>query len=228
MNLTDDMLRDAAVDMRNAMLDSLSDLDISTHTFSPRFERKMRRVIRRQKPWYRLLQRVAVAFLVLLLGSGLWLVVDVNASSVFLEWMQNVYKNSIVYQFFGDMQEEPKLEDYRPVWLPKGYVETDRISTDAQTTIEYRNTNDEVIYFQSIELDEHTQEEIVLDGMAMPIDISVNGMPGKYYQAKDAAQSNVLLWFDAEHTISFSLHSYLDKSIMLHIAESVSLDDVTN
>lgn len=80
MNLTDDILRDASRDVRNAMLDSLSNVDIPTHMFSPRFERKMRRLIHRQKPWYRLLQRVAAVFLVLLLGSGFLLVTNANAN----------------------------------------------------------------------------------------------------------------------------------------------------
>lgn len=224
------MLRNAAADVRNAMLDSLSTLDKSNHIFSPQFERKMRRLMHRQRAWYRILQRVAAVFLALLLGCGIWLVADVNASSVFLKWVQNVYENSVVYQFFGfgNMQEKPKLSDYRPTWLPDGYVEEYTIATDSQIVIDYSNANDETVYFQFMELGEHTQEEIILAGMAAPIDVTVNGMHGKFYQATDIAQSNVLLWFDTEHNIAFSLHGYLEKPIMLRIAESVSLDNMTN
>ncbi len=228
MNLTDDILRDASRDVRNAMLDSLSNVDIPTHMFSPRFERKMRRLIHRQKPWYRLLQRVAAVFLVLLLGSGFLLVTNANASSAFFKWVQNVYKNSIVYQFFGSLEGEPRLEDYRPTWLPNGYNEEKTIIMDDQVVIEYCNVKGEAIYFKSMKLDTFAQEEIILDGMAAPVDIAVNGLPGKYYQAKDVAQSNVILWFDEKHGAILSMHSYLEKSIILRIAESVSLDDVTN
>lgn len=228
MNLTDDMLRDAAADVRKAMLDSVSTLDKNNHTFSPRFERKMRSLLHQHKAGYTLFQRVAVMFLILLVGSGVWLAVDVNASSVFLKWIQNVYENSVVYQFFGNIQEKGTFTGYSPTWLPEGYVEMDTIATDSQIVVEYRNANDETIYFQSMELDEHTQEEIVLDGMENPVNVTINGMHGIFYQAIDITQSNELLWFDTEHDIAFSLHSYLEKSIMLRIAESVSLGNLTN
>ena len=46
MNLTDDILREAAEAVEKAMVDALPAADVGKHQFSKRFERKMRRLIR--------------------------------------------------------------------------------------------------------------------------------------------------------------------------------------
>lgn len=222
INLTDDLLRAAAVDVRNAMLDALPALEECSHTFSQQFERKMQKLIRRQKTGYRLLRQVAAVFLALLVGSGVWLMVDTEARAAFLQWVQTVYENSIVYRFFGNAPAEPELANYRPTWLPEGYMETDTIIMDSQLLVEYRNTEKNVIYFQCFPMDESTQSEFILNGVTPSDAITVNGMYGIFYQPEDPAQPNELLWFDEESGIAFNLSGYLGKSTMLGIVENVS------
>lgn len=222
INLTDDLLRAAAVDVRNAMLDALPALEECSHTFSQQFERKMQKLIRRQKTGYRLLRQVAAVFLALLVGSGVWLMVDTEARAAFLQWVQTVYENSIVYRFFGNAPAEPELANYRPTWLPEGYMETDTIIMDSQLLVEYRNTEKNVIYFQCFPMDESTQSEFILNGVTPSDAITVNGMYGIFYQPEDPAQPNELLWFDEESGIAFNPSGYLGKSTMLGIVENVS------
>ncbi len=226
MNLTDDMLREATAEVRDAILDSLSVSDNHQHIFSQRFERKMNKLIRKQRAQHHVLQKVAIVFFALLMGCSVWLITDANASSVFLKWVQDVYENSIVYKFFGNTHKTG-ISNYCPTWLPEGYVESDTIVEDFQILIEYRSINDEIIYFHCMELGEHAQTETVLEGMMVPTQVIVNGMQGRFYQATDVTQSNELIWFDTEHDIVFNLSGHLDKSVMLHIAESVSLDTMT-
>lgn len=73
MNITEDMLRNAAAEVREAMLDSLPPQEDMNHVFSRRFERKMNRLIQKQKGGHQTLQRIAAVFLALLLGGGIWL-----------------------------------------------------------------------------------------------------------------------------------------------------------
>lgn len=53
----------------------------------------------------------------------------------------------------------------------------------------------------------------------------VGGLPGEFY-ISDTEQS-VLIWMDEETGIWYKLDAKLDPSIILHIAESVSLVDPT-
>ncbi len=227
MNLTDDVLREATADVRDAILDSLSVSDSHQHIFSQRFEQKMKKIIRKQRTQHHIIQKVAIVFFALLMGCSVWLITDANASSVFLKWVQDVYENSIVYKFFGNTQEKTSISNYHPTWLPDGYVESDTIVEDFQILIEYRSINDEIIYFHCMELGEHTQTETVLEGMMAPTEVTVDELQGRFYQATDVTQSNELIWFDTEHDIVFNLSGHLDKSTMQRIAESVFLDTVT-
>lgn len=228
MNLTDDLLRAAAADVRNAMLDALPAPEECSHTFSPEFEQKMQKLIHQQKVGRRLLRQVAAVFLALLVGSGVWLMVDTEARAAFLQWMQTVYENSIVYRFFGNAPAEPELVNYRPTWLPEGYVETDIADEDPLLLVEYRNSESDVIYFGASPMNDSLMIQLIPEGEMLSEEVTVNGMSGVFYQAENANKSNDLLWFDEKHHIVYTLSGYLEKSVMLHIAESVSLEDSTN
>ena len=55
----------------------------------------------------------------------------------------------------------------------------------------------------------------------------VNGIAADYYPANNSGTDN-LIWIDEEHGIVFTINSMLEKDVILHIAESVSLSDSTN
>ena len=228
MNLTEEMLRSAAADVRNAMLDSLSSSTEPDHTFSLQFEQKMQKLIHHQKRRYLLLKQAAAVILALMVCGGIWLAVDADASAAFLQWIQKIYENSVVYQFFGSIQDNVEFADYRPAWLPDGYVETKVTTIDSQIMIEYCDANGETLYFHYMEMDDHIQTETSLEGMEAPVELIVGGMRGIFYQANDSAQSNELIWFDVDHNIVFNLSGYLDKTTMMFVAESVFLADMTN
>lgn len=228
MNLTDDLLRAAAADVRTAMLDALPAPEECSHTFSPQFERKMQKLIRQQKAGYRLLRQVAAVFLALLVGSGVWLMVDTEARAAFLQWVQTVYENSIVYRFFGDAPVNSEIMHYRPTWLPEGYVETNVIAEDSVLLVEYRNSENDVIYFDCVPMNDSVAVSLIPDGEMASEEVSVNGMYGEFYQPENTAESNDLFWFDEGLHIAYSISGHLEKSVMLHIAESVSLVNSTN
>lgn len=226
--MTEDMLRGAAAEVREAMLASLPKQEELHHRFSRRFERKMGRLIRRQEGGRQMLRRIAAVFLALLIGGGLWLTVDADASAAFRKWLQSVYENSIVYRFFNGTGELSSLGQYRLTWVPEGYTENNIIVSESCILAAYSNMEEENLYLYCTRLDEQTQIEAALDEMMRPIEVTVNGMHGKFYLSKTPTRFNELFWFDDEHDVAFQLSSSLEKSVMLHIAENVSLVNSTN
>ena len=106
----EERLREAASWADEAILDSLPDTEGSPVAFSPRFERKMRRLIHRTDcPVTYVLQQAACIVLVLLMCASLWLTVDVDARA----------------KFFG--------------WLPNGNLEVDGIEPSVRTLVIYEN-----------------------------------------------------------------------------------------
>ena len=51
--------------------------------------------------------------------------------------------------------------------------------------------------------------------------MTVLGDTGEFYTATDDSETNELVWFDDESGILFTLSSFLDKGVMLEMAESV-------
>ena len=54
----------------------------------------------------------------------------------------------------------------------------------------------------------------------------VNGMPADYYESTLEGDSNLLMWFDEEHHLAFSINSRLDRETIFRIAEGVTLTEV--
>lgn len=228
MNITEDMLRNAAAEVREAILDSLPGQDELQHAFSRRFERKMGRLLQKQREGHQTLQRIAAVFLALLIGSGIWLTVDADASAAFRKWIQSVYENSIVYRFFNGTGEMTSLGQYRLTWVPEGYEESYIEAFDYYILIEYENIEGEKLYLYCTRLNDRAQFEAVLDEMMEPVEVTVDGMRGMFSQSKTSAQFNELFWFDDDHDVAFQLSSSLEKSVMLHIAKNVRLGNSTN
>ncbi len=228
MMITEDMLRNAAAEVREAMLASLPEQETMHHMFSRRFERKMSRLIRRQKGEHQVLRRIAAVFLALLLGGGIWLTVDADASAAFRKWLQSVYENSIVYRFFNDTGETLSPGQYRLRWVPEGYSENNIVAFDSCILITYSNMEEENLYLYYTRLNDWVQIEATLDEMMEPVEVTVDGMRGIFYQSKSPTRFNELFWFDDEHNVAFQLSSSLEEIVMLHIAENVYLVNSTN
>jgi len=82
LNITDEMLQEAAAKVSLAMLDDLPKPEDCEHNFSPQFHRNMRKLLRANKK--RSVLRLAVAAaLVVLFSASSWLRGDKGVRTVF-------------------------------------------------------------------------------------------------------------------------------------------------
>lgn len=227
--VSEDKLRNAVRIVAEAMLDSLPEPEACYHNVSPRFLAKMAPLLakaKRREIVHQWITRTIAALLALVIGATSWLAVDTDARAAFFEWVQEVYEGSIVYRFFNDTAVVDQLPDYRPSWLPDGYVQTEVIEDDTVHAVIYENTanpNDSFIfdyqlYFDSMNLSlqwENNECEI--------LELQVNGKTAHFYRSLDGSITNDLIWVDENSTIIFTLSGYLEQDVMLHIAESVNL-----
>ena len=88
--ITDEMLAQAAAELADAINESLPDPSECTHQFSPRFEKKMKRLIRKTHHpfFYRTLRTVASIVLVILIGFGSTLAVSAEAREIVFGWVK--------------------------------------------------------------------------------------------------------------------------------------------
>ena len=206
-------------------------IPIGEHEFSDSFLEKMDALValdKRRNKRRRIWHRVASVFLAFLLGASIFLAVNPEARAALLAWVREVYENSVVYRFFGKTTEY--FPQYELKWIPEGIElekEIDGAGSDGnQRIMIYRNqkTNEGFVFcYQAVSDD----TIIIVDGyedelMRASESCVIKGMEGHYYPA-DNAHSSCLIWIDERQGIVLLIDSNLEKSVILHIAENVSL-----
>ena len=82
------------------------------HAFSPAFERRMKKLLRRDRHpvLYRALRAAACLLLALLLSGCTVLAVSPEAREVFVGWVREIHDTYFLYKFFGAEEREPVSE----------------------------------------------------------------------------------------------------------------------
>lgn len=226
--MTDEMLRQAARNASRMFVEALEeDYDPrAAYPPSQAFRRKLRSLRRRAEHPYAhaARQRAAVFLLVLLLSGGAFLSVDAQARDALQVWLRTIVENSVFYRFTGE-ENQGDFPVCRLGWIPEGVVlerETDQPDKGVYRAY-YVNSETGygfVFYYQWMS-----------DGLAAGLSTEnmiyqrtvVNGMPADYYESTLEGDSNLLMWFDEEHHLAFSINSCLDQETIFQIAGGVVL-----
>ncbi|WP_298025059.1 DUF4367 domain-containing protein [uncultured Dysosmobacter sp.] len=222
MTITDEMLRQAAPLVRDAMLASLPEPGDCEAAFSPAFRRRMRPLLRRARHpvFYRAMRQAAACFLAALVLGGGWLAVDGKAQASFLQWVRQVYETQIVYRFAGEAAENGV---YRPGWVPEGYEELDA----SDSTVVYYSEMNGTLTFTFVPMQEGTSLYVIDTNKAVLKHVEINGLPGELYLSTDPALRNALVWLDEDNGMSLSISGFLSEADILHMAKSVYLEEPT-
>lgn len=204
---------------------------------SPRLLRQMTAMLndpigwakRRRRPaWKRIARAAAVILLTLALSLGALMAVSPSIRAAVIAWAREAYEHSVVYRFFA--QPEAELPEYAPTWIPEGFALDERVELDGWVLCMYLNFDTgEMLSFSYEQASADTQVQIGgYDDEPAPVSepCTVNGMTADYYPISESGTSN-LIWIDESQGVVFTINSTLEKDVMLHMAESVSLLDVT-
>ena len=229
--ITDSQLTQAAAIVRNSMLMALDQAEIPTHNFSSEFEVKiqaLRKQENHRQAIHKVMHRCVAAILALVLGTGIFLTVNVEARATVIAWIKEVFEDRIEYWFTGNLKNA--FPEYEITWVPDDmeciYVE----STEYSRSVIYMNPNDPQrgFTFSYSRMQEGSGTIMVINETAhsiIPVDI--NGMIGDLYLSQDPEITHCLIWFDEEQQIAFNITSYMDSDVILHIAESIKLSNTT-
>lgn len=216
--ISEEALRQAAAEASDCLVRSLDEAGIPVHNFSARFERKMRRLIRRTRhpAAYRALVRVACAFLAFLLGSGVFLAVNPEARAAFFGWVRTQYEQLFVYDV-ANTNEQTELPEYTLGWLPEGYEETIRYCTPTLTRIVYSNSLGDTINFLY-----SNQGDIYIN----PIDTitnftTIDGRTAEIHYSENLNENNNIIWSISNQVLVFEISGNFDKDLLIYMAENV-------
>jgi hypothetical protein len=212
------------------MLDAMPPPSQCAHEFSSDHQAKMETLFaqdRRRTRKRAILQRVAVFFLAALVGVSVWLGVNTEARAAFFTWVQETYEGRIVYRYFREPAAD-QLPNYRITWVPEEYEAVDVFSGPTLFSALYQ-IGDDISTGLVIDYSfAHSNMYIELEMGDTPYtekNLMVNGVQADFYLSSDPEETNLLIWYDEDAGIVFSINGFLDESVMLHIAESIILED---
>lgn len=222
--ITDEMLRIAATEANQAICDSLPRPEECDHQFSPRFERKMRRVIRRGRHpvAYKYLRRAACLLVAVTLFGASWLTVDAEARGAFFAWVRQQYENFVEYRFEGLAPDEEMTSNFAPTWLPAGYEETEARCSESTTIRVYGNQDGQKISLIYSHGADAVSIFIGADHMTAE-KVAVGTQQADFYQDTDPENANVLVWQSESGDVIFSISAVLPKDELVKIAESITV-----
>lgn len=228
MNLTEEMLRQAAQEVTEEWLCRIPE---KPHTFSRRFRRRMRPLLANPvgyvrsaaRPlWRKVLRAAACVVLACALALGTLRAVSPETYAAVMQWVAEWYETHVVYYFRGEPEEE-SLPRYVITALPEGYEETgESLEAPGYRGIYYQNAQGKEIYFTCEYIPQGDAMSVLLEDMIVK-EVLVNDSPGQLYLSTDPKQSNVVIWTNEKDGLLFSIDAFAEESVLLHMAESVSL-----
>lgn len=218
--ISDKELHDAARKVEEAVLASLPEPEECKETFSPKFERRMKKLIRRvDHPVQYWMQKSVACFLVaLLLGSSCLLALSSEARAASWGWIREVSAGWSVYHYVGEKKDS--LEDiiYRPTWIPDGYEVIN-------VKIEYKKTDEELAMFSYTMYTESMEAQVESDGAEIK-HILIDGHSADLYLDSEPGKESVLMWMNDEAGALFTISAPFSGDEIIRMAESVEQQEV--
>lgn len=221
--IPEDALRRAAREADRALADSLPDPADCTHTFSPKFQRRMACLIRRHrhKGLYRGLRRAACVLLAVLLGGTVFLSTNAQAREAFFGWVREQVEGAQRYFYQGNVTEEREIVHYQ-FDIPEGYRLADSLEGDG--LFYYLYVNEEGTYLNFIyqyEIEDSLSETFIDDTNAEAKQVIVQGNPADLYLSGVENGNNTLIWTDRDTGALIDLTACLGEKDLVALAETV-------
>ena len=179
---------------------------------------------KRARPiWKSALQKVAMILLVFTLSLGSLMAVSPTVRAAVVRWVTEWYETHIVYRYSGE-QIIGEMPQYEITDLPEGYIEDERVNWPSYVSVVYQNKDTgKTIYLDCTYMQQGSASDYVTDGVEV-VSVIVNGFSGQLFLTDDWENKwNTITWIDAERNLQFEIDANVNRDVILHMAESVSL-----
>ena len=184
---------------------------------------------RRARPlWKNVAQKAAVILLVFSLSLGSLMAVSPTVRAAVVRWVTEWYETHIVYRYSGE-QIIGEMPQYEITDLPEGYIEDERVNWPSYVSVVYQNKDTgKTIYLDCTFMQQGSASDYVTDGVEV-VPVTVNGLSGQLFLTDDWENKwNTITWIDAERNLQFEIDANVNRDVILHMAESVSLVKTEN
>lgn len=208
---------------RDAMLANLPEPKDCHHEFTPQFEHKMNRLIRKYQyaGTYRTLKRVACFFAAIFLTSSVLLTTNAQAQGSILGWAYDFLFGNYHYYFDGNHTPASADVQYTLPEIPDGYVLYEQHKEPSGLVCNhYVNEEGALFSFEYI-LRGTTELFLSEQGLDEVYPVLVHGKSADFYPAHSDDTSSTLVWHDRETDTLLYVTGFFDEETLIALAESV-------
>lgn len=216
----DDLARRVILDAARQEYGSLI-AELPEQDFSPEFEKKMCKLVRRaDHPIRHRVAKAAACFLLTaLIGGGSILALVPEARAAFVGWIRDVYETWFVYQYEGERRGASEDTVFLPTWVPEGYEEIAPAKAGSFVRAQYENGANKLLTVSYVTGTQTLSLNVEWDGADVRR-CAVNGLPADLYLNPEDGP-NILVWTDGERSAAFWITAALGEDELVRIAESI-------
>lgn len=220
--MTDERLAKAAEEANRILVENLPDESECKHIFSPKFEKQMKKLLKRtEHPMrYQFLKTVATFLLILLLGASTVLTLHTEACEKFWGWIKEKYHTLMSYSYGDAIKAEEELVRFSLGFLPEGYKKQAEYDMEVTVDVAYVNDKNQILQFSYMSPSNDSSIYIDIKGS-----IKESGMVGinkaDIYIYEDGTKGNTIVWVDEREDMMFFVSGCFTKEELIQIAENV-------
>lgn len=220
MNMNEEMLKAAAEEVSDCLLVSADASQLEEHAFSPKFEKKMDRLLRKKEfPWYRVGVAVAavLALIALVVCATLSSAMDVRAG-------EDEVVNSVLHGYIrSGRTEDCRLDDlpeYELSYIPEGYS-LEKVSQIADEVVcRYGCGNQAYLRLSYVGVSENP-DHISYDSSVKYISVPFKNTRAHLYLNENRYGNSSIVWTDPDTNILFEISFRGSREELLRLAYSV-------
>lgn len=218
--VTDEILRDAALEAERFLVSALLAGDVRPHKFSEGFEKKINKLIRRARNpvRYRVLRSAAAVLLAVMTLFGALFAISPEVRASVIGWFKSISQEFI--QYSRDGANTKTQYDYYISNIPDGYRELSMIDDTDYKTYLYVNDDGDFLQFSYAYGAENGSLFIDVEGYER-YSGHVHGVPADIYIAAGENENSTIVWQDPDSGVLFSIFARADQTTLIEIAESV-------
>ncbi len=224
--IKDEILRKASAEAADAILESLPEEYVVGHTFSRNFQKKMKKLIRREKHpvIYYGIRSVACALGIIILCGVLLISVSEEARASVFGWFKQLKGETYYrYHFEGEKPEEVPDVQYEPSWVPEGYTLLNKDVISGDGILIYIDQQGYIAQLAYIKTPTEGDVSLLVDGqdtIYVQSEVMVGDYRADMYVTTESGCTSSLIWYDKYNTL-FYISAMLDEEELIKWAESI-------
>lgn len=225
--ISDEMLKEAAKDVNMALFGSLPDPEENEHIFSKRFEKKMKKLIRKtdHPVRYRIIQSSIAAVLALVMALGSVLAVSPSARAAVVNWLKETVGSWTHYIFTPGNVQIGHEAAYELTSLPNGYTLT--AGKEDATGQSYVFTNEVGQILQFTYIIGGNQSDLYLETETCQFEtVQYGSITVDVYIANNQGKSNTIVW--EKNDVLFTISAFMEQNELIELIDHVHLLNCDN